>query len=130
MKKLILPFLLFLLIVNGCGKKSDSSLTNDEKIAGETEKTWIATRETNAEGDKDRLTRDEKKEKITFWRNGNVKMGDNDQMMSGQWSYEGSTLTMHFSGQDVTENFTVIELTDNRMQLKAGDGSELVMKPN
>ena len=130
MKNLILPFLLFLLIVNGCAKKSDTSLTNEDKIAGETEKTWVATRETNAEGDKEKLTRDEKKEKITFWRNGNVKMGDNGQAMSGQWSYEGSTLTMHFAGQDVTENFTVVELTNDRMKLKAGDGSELIMKPN
>ncbi len=130
MKNLILPFLLILLSVSGCAKKSDTSLTNEDKIAGETEKTWVATRETNAEGDKDKLTRDEKKEKITFWRNGNVKMGDNDQAMSGQWSYEGSTLTMHFTGQDITENFTVVELTNDRMQLKAGDGSELIMKPN
>lgn len=124
--------MLFLLIVSGCAKKSDTSLSNEDKIAGETEKTWIATRETNAEGDKDKLTPDEKKEKITFWRNGNVKMGDNDndKTMSGQWSYEGSTLTMHFAGQDVTENFTVVELTNDRMQLKAGDGSELIMKPN
>lgn len=131
MKNLILPFLLLLLVINGCTKKSDSaSLSNEEKIAGTTEKTWTATRETNAEGDKDRLTRDEKKEKITFWRNGNVKMGDNDQAMSGQWSYQGSTLTMHFTGQDVTENFTVLELSNDKMQLKAGDGSELIMKPN
>ncbi len=130
MKNLILPFFLFLLIANGCGKKAETSSSRDDKIAGETEKTWIAVRETNAEGEKDKLTRDEKKEKITFWRNGNVKMGDNDQAMSGQWSYEGSTLTMHFADQDVTENFTVIELTNDKMRLKAGDGSELVMKPN
>ena len=131
MKKLILPFFLFLfIIVSGCAKKTETSSSSEDKIAGQAEKTWIAIRETNAQGENDKLTRDEKKEKITFWRNGNVKMGDNDQAMSGQWSYEGSNLTLHFAGQDVTENFTIVELTNDRMRLKAGDGSELVMKPN
>ncbi len=117
-----------LLTAASCGKKSDS-MSNEEKIAGADQKTWTATRETNSEGDKDKLTRDEKKQTITFWRNGNVKMGDEQQTLSGQWSYAGSTLTMQFTGADVTENFTVVELEDDEMKLRAADGSELNMKP-
>ena len=127
MRKLMYVWLC-LFALSGCGNKSDS-MTNEEKIAGESEKTWKATRETDAQGDKDKLNRDEKKETITFWRNGNVKMGNGDQMMSGQWSYEGNNLKLTFTGSDVSENFTVLALDDDEMKLQAGDGSALTMKP-
>jgi lipocalin-like protein len=129
MKKLFIP-LLFILTVAACSKKSNTALSNEEKIAGASEKTWEASRETNAEGDKDKLTRDEKKEKITFWRNGNVKMGNGAESMSGQWSYAGSTLTLHFTGKDVTENFNVEELSEDKIKLKAADGSTMTMEPD
>lgn len=121
--------LLFVLVVSGCNKASDS-MTNEEKIAGKEEKTWKAQKETDASGDKDKLTRDEKRQTITFWRNGNVKMGDGEQMLSGQWKLEGDNLALVFTGSDVSENFTVLELEDNEMKLRAGDGSQLTMKPD
>ncbi|HYC86959.1 MAG TPA: lipocalin family protein [Chryseosolibacter sp.] len=105
------------------------NLTAEEKIAGKDEKTWKAKRETDATGDVDRLSRDEKRESITFWRNGNVKMGNGDQVMSGQWSLEGNNLRLQFTGSDVSENFTVLKLDKDQLRLRAGDGSELVMKP-
>jgi hypothetical protein len=49
--------------------------------------------------------------------------------MSGQWSYEGNNLKLTFTGSDVSENFTVLELDDDEMKLQAGDGSALTMKP-
>lgn len=115
--------------LSGCSNKSDS-MTNEEKIAGTEEKTWKAQKETDATGDKDKLTKDEKRQTITFWRNGNVKMGDGDQMMSGQWKLEGSNLGLVFTGSDVSENFTLLELDNDEMKLKAGDGSEMTMKPD
>ena len=127
MRKLIFIWL-SVFALSGCGNKSDS-MTNEEKIAGESEKTWKATRETDSQGDKDKITRDEKKETITFWRNGNVKMGNGDQVMSGQWTYEGNKLSLNFAGSNVSENFTVLELDNDEMKLQAGDGSALTMKP-
>lgn len=120
---------IFALLFFACNSKSDS-LTNEEKIAGQDEKTWQATRETDAEGDKDKLTRQEKKQTITFWRNGNVKMGDGDQMMSGQWTLQGENLALEFTGSNVSENFTLLKLDKNEMKLRAADGSELTMKPD
>lgn len=128
MRNVLLIFLC-LSVLSGCGDKSDS-MTNEEKIAGESEKTWKATRETDASGDKDKITRDEKKETITFWRNGNVKMGNGDQMMSGQWTYEGDNLRLQFTGSNVSENFKVLALDDDEMKLQAADGSALTMKPD
>jgi hypothetical protein len=128
MKKQTLSFVLIVLAIFSCKDKSES-MSDQEKIAGKDQKIWIATRETDAGGDKDRLTREEKKETITFWSNGNVKMGDENKSMAGQWSYSGSTLTLQFAGDSVTENFTVLELDNDKMKLKAGDGSQLTMKP-
>ena len=121
--------LLFVFVVSGCNSKSDS-MTNEEKIAGKEEKTWKAQRETDASGDKDKLTRDEKRQTITFWRNGNVKMVDGNEMLSGQWKLEGNNLALVFTGSDVSENFTILELENDEMKLQAGDGSELTMKPD
>ena len=121
--------LLFIFVLSGCNSGSDS-MTNEEKIAGKDEKTWKAQKETDASGDKDKLTRDEKRQTITFWRNGNVKMGDGDQMMSGQWTLQGDNLALVFAGSNTSENFTVVELEDDEIKLRAGDGSELVMKPD
>jgi hypothetical protein len=127
MKSIIYSLTIFLLLLTACGKKSDS-LSNDEKIAGTEVKTWKATKETDANGDKDKLTRDEKRESITFSRSGNVKMGDTDSAMEGKWTYAANTLSLQFDGTDHTENFAVLELTDDKMRLKAEDGSELTMK--
>jgi len=105
-------------------------MTSEEKISGTDSKTWQAKRETNAAGDKDKLTKGEKNERITFSRNGNVQMGDGSSMMNGQWSLEGTNLKLHFAGENVTENFVVLELDNDMMKLKAGDGSEMTMKPD
>ena len=121
--------LLFIFVLSGCNSGSDS-MTNEEKIAGKDEKTWKAQKETYASEDKDKLTRDEKSQTITFWRNGNVKMGDGDQMMSGQWTLQGDNLALVFAGSNTSENFTVVELEDDEIKLRAGDGSELIMKPD
>ena len=124
----ILSLLFLIAAIVGCGGKSDSSMSNDEKIAGESQKTWEAKKETTAQGNNDKLTSDEKDEKITFWRNGSLKMEDSNESISGKWSYAGNTLTLQFTGKDVTENFNVIELTEKRMELKAGDGSTMILK--
>lgn len=124
-----LYILLFIFVLSGCNSGSDS-MTNEEKIAGKEEKTWKAQKETDASGDKDKLTRDEKRQTITFRRNGNVKMGDGDQMMSGQWTLQGDNLALVFAGSNTSENFTVVELDEDEIKLRAGDGSELTMKPD
>ncbi|MEJ7642952.1 MAG: lipocalin family protein [Chryseolinea sp.] len=128
MKNTLIAFL-FLLVVTSCGNKS-SEMTSEEKIAGTDSKTWQAKRETDASGDKDKLTKAEKNERITFSRNGNVQMGDEGSVMNGQWSLEGTNLKLHFAGENVTENFVVLELNDDMLKLKAGDGSEMTMKPD
>lgn len=114
------------MLVVSCSKKGE--MTNEQRLAGEDSRTWKAKKEVNASGSVDKLSRDEKRQTITFWRNGNVKMGDGNQSMSGQWSLEGTMLKLQFTGDNVTENFTVLELEDDEMKLQAGDGSTMALK--
>ena len=118
------------LIISLIACKRPDELTAEEKIAGKEEKTWESKRETDPTGDVDRLSRRERKESITFWRNGNVRMGDDNQIMTGQWSLEGNNLKLQFTGSDVSENFTVLKLDKNELRLRAVDGSEMIMKPD
>ncbi len=127
MRPIILSVFSFLLIV-GCGG-GDDNLSNEEKISGKDAKTWKATRETTAQGDKDKLTREEKKESITFNRNGNVKMSNENEVMGGTWSFVDNKLSLQFTGTNVTENFTVIELNKDKMKLLADDGSQMTLEP-
>jgi hypothetical protein len=128
MRPIIVSIIMFFFIA-GCGK-SDSSISNEEKISGKDSKTWKATRETDSQGNKDKLTRDEKKESITFSRNGNVKMSNKQQVMGGTWSFVENTLSLQFTGTNVTENFTVLELKKDKMKLLAEDGSQLTLEPD
>jgi type III secretory pathway component EscR len=127
MKLAISNFLLVMFLLVGCGKKEEA-MTNEEKISGKSEKTWKATRETNAAGEKDKLTREEKKESITFSRNGNVKMSNEDQVMGGTWSFMDNTLSLQFTGTNVTENFKVTELSEDKIKLLAEDGSQMTLE--
>lgn len=142
-EKMLVVFLFVIAALTACKDKNDSAAKNDtaptteaskeasneQLIAGDSEKTWKAKRETNSEGNKDKLTKAEKEQRITFWRNGQVRMGDAAQALTGQWAQSGSTLTLQFTGENVTENFTIVELEDDKMKLRAADGSEMTMKP-
>ncbi len=123
--------ILLFFISAGCNNKNDSKSNNPAAmIAGENQKTWKAEKETDAQGDKDRQTREERKETVTFLQNGNMRMSGGNDSREGTWAYDGNVLSLHFTGENVTENFTVLELTDKTMKLRAGDGSVMTMKPD
>lgn len=124
--------LILFFFASGCKDSKNETNNNNPTaiIAGDNQKTWKAERETDAEGDKDRLTRDEKKESITFFNNGNMRMSGTMDSREGTWSYNGNELSLQFTGENVSENFTVLELTNNKMKLRANDGSEMTMKPD
>lgn len=128
LKPLWYGWIVVVFLLTACsGNKSE--LSNEAMLAGEEQKTWKATRETDSSGDKNKLTRDEKKERITFWKNGNVRMGDGSESMSGTWAIQGNNLSLVFAGSNVSENFTIVEIKEDEVKLKAGDGSQLNMKP-
>ncbi|PZX57687.1 lipocalin-like protein [Algoriphagus ratkowskyi] len=121
----VLFLLTFLFIADSCTNKE---LTNEQKLSGESSKTWTAKREFNAEGDKEKLTREEKKESMTFYSNGKFNMKSGTDAMSGTWTISGdNTLSLVFENSSMSENFQIIKLDDDDARLRAGDGSELVL---
>ena len=121
-------------ILTGCNNdvKKDTtnhSTTTENFLAGDNQKTWMAAKETNSEGDKQQVDRAEKNELITFFTNGNFTMGDPSHSRQGTYTYNGNNLMMQFEGESVSENFTVLDLDKNSLKLRAADGSEMTMKP-
>lgn len=113
-----------------CNNNNNKDANPNLLIAGTTSKTWKAERETNQAGDKDKLTKDEKKERIQFFANGTFTMSSPSENANGTWSYDpaGKNLSMQFSGTNVSENFTVLELEEDEIKLKAADGSEMELE--
>ncbi|QHL87325.1 DUF4923 family protein [Nibribacter ruber] len=99
-------------------------------IAGTTSKIWKADKETNAAGDKDKLTSAEKEEQIQFFANGNFTQTSSSQSANGTWTYDASTktLSLTYANNNVSENFKVNELTKNDLKLQAPDGSTLELE--
>ena len=132
----LLPVFLLLFLAAGSGCKNDHSASDTANgassknyLAGDGQRTWKSSKETNSEGDKEKLDREEKKQFITFFSNGNFTMGDETQSQQGTWKQEGNTLALQFTGENVSENFTILELDNNTLKLRASDGSEMMMKP-
>ena len=121
-------FTVALAACNNEAKTTDADNNPSELISGNSQKTWHATHETDAEGDKDKLNKDERKETITFYSNGKMTMSGPAETQEGTWSHEGTTLSLQFPGAPVAETFAVLELNKNTMRLQAGDGSELKLK--
>lgn len=138
MKQLLVSLCLLVFIATGCKNKSGdntatdsatSASTREEMLAGDVQKTWKAERENNAQGDKDKLDRGERQERIVFYRDGKVTMTGEAEAAHGTWKLDASKLSLHVDDSDVIENFDVLELDKNTLRLRASDGSELKLKP-
>lgn len=136
------------IIVTSCGNRKGAAETTEspggtigtpkaeqpednlkELLAGTTSKTWHIARQVDASGDKVKVTSAEKDETLSIFNNGSFSITDAEQTSTGTWSTEGShTLIMHFEGKDVTENFAIMDISKEKIVLKAGDGSQMILK--
>ena len=127
--KILLSYLFFsFLLVFGCTKKEEDP---NKLISGETSKIWRADRQTNAEGDKEKLTKEEKSEILQFYSNGTFSVNGTTATTQGKWVYDhgAKNLSLQFSGDNVSENFLVETLEDDKIKLKAPDGSIMTLIP-
>ena len=126
--KHLIVLLLALFSFYSCGKKEES--TSASMISGADSKIWKATKETNASGDKEKLDRDEKKQELQFYSNGTFAINAEPANQTGKWTYDqaSKTLSLNFEGENKTENFQVEDLDDDKMKLKAADGSEMTLE--
>ncbi|MBC7391533.1 MAG: hypothetical protein H7329_20210 [Opitutaceae bacterium] len=114
-------------ILTSCGiKKAEDP---KEILAGTSSKVWHIAKQTDANGDKDKLTEKEKEEKLNLYADGKFSIVDDKGTATGSWTVEGTQkLVLQFADQPVTENFSITEMNKDKVVLKAGDGSEMVLK--
>lgn len=119
---------LVLLLAASCKEKN--TVGNASMISGDENKTWKTTKETTASGEKDKVTGEEKKQTMQFFANGSFSMTSPTQNASGKWTFDAMSknLTLQFVGSDMTENFSVVKLTDDEMTLKAADGTQMELE--
>jgi hypothetical protein len=118
----------FLLFAAGCKEKN--TVGNASMISGNESKTWKATRETSASGDKDKLDKAERQQEMQFFANGSFSMRSPSQNSSGKWTYDAmaKSLSLQFVGSTMTENFQVLSLSNDEMKLQAADGSQMTLE--
>ncbi len=114
------------LFVFGCKSGGD----NKEAFYGKGSRTWRVAKETNAEGKKQKLSESEKQDVLRFNADGSFSANTAQGNAEGTWEYDASTkqLTLQFAGASVTESHSVQNLTDSKIELKAGDGSEMTLE--
>lgn len=122
--------LMVLLLLVSAGCKEKNSVGDASMIAGDSSKTWKATKETTADGKNDKISGEEKKQEMQFFSNGSFSMRSASNNASGKWTYDAMarTLALQFVGSDMTENFQVLSLTKDKMKLQAGDGSQMTLE--
>jgi hypothetical protein len=124
----ILLFLFMAAFQFGCNRKSDMS--SRELIAGESSKTWRAVRETDASGDSERTSREDRKDVMQFYTNGTFTINTANEAGNGTWTYNDNnqTLSLQFTDANVTENFQVVELKEKEMRVKDGRNREMTLR--
>jgi antitoxin component YwqK of YwqJK toxin-antitoxin module len=118
--------LMALALTFGCSKKADNP---NEMIAGTSNKTWHPEKETNATGDKEKLSDEEKNESWVFYTNGTMAMNLTSQSVKGNWIYDASGKTLTITPENMgSQQFAVEDLSNDKMKLKAADGSEMKLE--
>ncbi len=122
---IIFLFSTLLLITSSCKKGGSSS-----DISGSSSKIWKVAKLTDADGDKEKLDKEEKSDQMQFYADGTFTANSADSHSRGTWKHDqgSNTLTLQFENANVTQNYEVVELSDDKMRLKAGDNSEMVME--
>ena len=115
------------LFVFSCQKKGEDA---NKAFYGEGSKTWRVAKEKNAEGDRQKLSESEKQDVLRFNSDGTFSVNTAQGNNEGTWNYDASAklLTLQFAGASVTESHIVQDLSDSKIELKAGDGSEMTLE--
>ncbi|MCC9137079.1 lipocalin family protein [Pontibacter silvestris] len=123
-----LTAILLAIVLISCGDSNE--VGSESMLTGPSNKTWRAEKETNAVGNKEKLTDAEKQETMQFYADGRFALGGGGTLQTGTWSFDQAArrLTLQLEDQDVTLNFEVLKLTNDEMRLKAADGSEMLLQ--
>ncbi|WP_439881228.1 lipocalin family protein [Pontibacter sp. MBLB2868] len=110
-------------IMVSCGGKDE--VGTEHMISGNSSKAWVINEELNAVGEEEKLTSMEKHETLQFYADGRFAMGSGGMLKTGTWSFDETAkrMSLQFEDEENTENFEVIKLSDDEMELKAEDGA-------
>jgi len=99
-------------------------------LAGSSSKTWKVTRLVNANGNREKLGRDQQDDRMQFYTDGTFTANSAEQHGRGTWQYDQGkkTLALQFENANVSQNYEVVEMSDDKVRLRTGDGSEMVME--
>ncbi|GAB3826689.1 lipocalin family protein [Pontibacter rugosus] len=121
----ILYTLLLSFFLLSCG--GGEEVGSENLISGPDNKTWVADEEINAAGDEQDLTKDEQAQTMQFYADGRFAMSGGSTLQTGTWSFDQAAkrLSLQFENQDVTQNFEVLKLSDDELNLRGSDGTVL-----
>ncbi len=122
---------LFLILASfsfSCNQKENK--TGRELIAGNSSKTWHASKLKNAAGNKESLSKEERQDVMQFYANGTFTINTANQANNGTWTYNDNTktLSLQFPDENVTQNFQVTDISEKEMQVRAGDGTDMTLR--
>ena len=123
----LLAMLLAVVLVS-CG--GEEKVGTESMISGPSSKTWVADEEVNAAGDEVDQVDEDQQGGMQFYADGRFAMGESGTLQTGTWSFnqQSKLLTVQFENENVTRNFQVTKLTEDEMNLKVEDGSEMKLK--
>ena len=128
MKKIMWLWLLSVsFILLSCEKKGEDAR---KAFYGEGTKTWRVAKARNADGKKEKLSDAEKRDILRFNSDGSFSANAAEGNGEGTWMYDpdAKLLTLQFAGATVTESHSVVNVSDDQIKLKAGDGSEMTLE--
>ncbi|RDV15616.1 hypothetical protein DXT99_09030 [Pontibacter diazotrophicus] len=120
--------MLFAVVLVSCGGSDE--VGSENMISGTNSKTWVADEEMNSAGQEvDQVDSDEQGG-MQFYADGRFAMGESGMLRTGTWSFDqaANRLTLQFEDEDVSQNFEVTKLTEDEMNLRVPDGSEMKLK--
>lgn len=120
--------MLFAVVLVSCG--GDDEVGSENMISGTNNKTWVADEEMDASGQEVEPVDTDEQGGMQFYADGRFALGERGVLRTGTWSFDPSAnrLTLQFEDQDVTQTFIVTKLTEDEMNLKVPDGSEMKLK--
>ena len=122
--------LLVALFAVGCNQKNEVGDTS--MLYGTDSKTWTTDKETSATGEKISQTDADKKTELKFYANGSYNMASPQQSMQGKYTFDqtANKITLTPEGSPTSMSFDVVNLTKDKITLKAPDGSQMMLEAN
>ena len=120
--------MLVALFTVGCNQKNEVGDTS--MLYGTDSKTWTTDKETSASGEKVAQTDTDKKTELKFYANGTYNMASPQQSMQGKYTFDqtANKITLTPNGSPNSMAFDVVNLTKDKITLKAPDGSQMMLE--